>query len=101
MVVNAAEMSVVTMWNREILTRRNQMKFTVNMKDPDVLQDAIEEAVKHGVIEEGMEEDEIEALREMRTEKIKNLCRTWFEYGEYLRVEIDTEAKTCTVIPVR
>lgn len=76
------------------------MKFTVTMKDPDTLSDAIQDAVKHENME-GMEEDEIEALREMRAEKIKKLCRMWFEYGEYLRVEIDTDTKTCIVIPVK
>jgi hypothetical protein len=51
------------------------MKFRVTMKDPDTLNDAIEEAVE------------------------KQMCGRWFGYGEYLTVEIDTDAKTCTVIP--
>jgi hypothetical protein len=33
--------------------------------------------------------------------KVQELCSTWFSYGEYLTVEIDTEAKTCTVLPAR
>lgn len=32
---------------------------------------------------------------------MKELCKKWFEYGEYLTVEIDTDAKTCTVVPVK
>jgi hypothetical protein len=76
------------------------MKFTVSMKDPDTLQDAIEEAVK-SISVEGVDEEEIELIREHRTEEIRTLCRHWFEYGEYLRVEIDTEAKTCIVKTVQ
>ena len=47
------------------------------------------------------DDDEAEAIRELRGNKIRELCLRWFEYGEYLRVEVDTDAETCTVIPVR
>lgn len=73
------------------------MKFTVSMKDPDVLHDAITEAV--GALQfEGLSEDEAGVVREKRVESISELASRWFEYGEYLRVEIDTDAKTCTVL---
>ena len=76
------------------------MKFIVQMKDPDVLHDAIDEAVTEEVEKmEGLDPDERQAVIDTRKEKINELCCSkWFEYGEYLRVEIDTEAKTCTVI---
>lgn len=74
------------------------MKFKVTMKDPDTLHDAINDAVKAQIQEIGItDEDEIEALQEKRAEKVRELCNAWFEYGEYLTVEIDTEAKTATV----
>lgn len=74
------------------------MKFKVQMKDPDTLHDAITEAVKNQIQEIGItDKDEIEALTEKRVEKVNELCGEWFEYGEYLTVEIDTEAKTATV----
>lgn len=67
------------------------MKFKVTMKDPDTLYDAIHEAVK----------EQVEDLaRESRKNKIGTLCGQWFEWGEYLTVEIDTDAKTCTVVEV-
>ena len=47
------------------------------------------------------DKDEREAVAAIRKEKLHDLCRQWFEYGEYLVVEIDTEAKTCTVVPVK
>lgn len=75
------------------------MKFQVQMKDPDVLQDAIEEAVKKSLADLGLDEDELEPLVEKRSEKVKAVCDTWFRWGEYLVVEIDTDAKTCTVVP--
>lgn len=75
------------------------MKFTVSMKDPDTLGDAIRDAVKDELEQNSsLEAEEREALVDMRTEKISEMCcRKWFEYGEYLAVEIDTEAETCVV----
>ncbi len=78
------------------------MKFTVSMKDPDALYDAVTDAVKDDVAKlEGLSDEEREGVIETRAEKVRDLCGLWFEYGEYLRVEIDTEAKTCTVLKVR
>lgn len=73
------------------------MKFIVQMKDPDVLHDAIDEALADLKVE-GLSDDELEAVREKRKDSISELTSRWFEYGEYLRVEIDTDAETCTVV---
>lgn len=76
------------------------MKFKVSMKDPDTLHDAIQEAVDKELADDPkLDDEERELLAECRREKIAGLCSKWFEYGEYLRVEIDTDAKTCTVLP--
>lgn len=76
------------------------MKFQVQMKDPDTLHDAIQEAVEAQIKEIGItDEDEIEALSEKRREKVGEICDAWFRYGEYLTVEIDTDTKTCVVVP--
>ncbi len=63
------------------------MKVRVVFKDPDVVALAIQEAVanKGGTFRE---EGEL-AVR----------ARKWFKYGEYVTIEWDTEANTCTVIP--
>jgi hypothetical protein len=77
------------------------MKFKVQMKDPDTLGDAIERAVTEVV--EAMPDlsgEERDAVVEKRTEAIDKLCGRWFEYGEYLTVEIDTDAGTCVVVPL-
>ena len=38
-------------------------------------------------------------LIESKREKLSELCRNWFEYGEYLTVEIDTDAQSIAVVP--
>lgn len=78
------------------------MKFTVQMKDPDTLHDAIREAVDAELAAmPGLDEDEREAVAEKRREKVDDICRAWFRHGEYLTVEVDTDAKTCTVVGAR
>lgn len=76
------------------------MKILVRMKDPDRLQDAIEDAVKAEVGALALANDEAAALCELRAEKAAKVAAAWFEYGEYLEVEIDTNAETCVVVPV-
>ena len=78
------------------------MKFTVSMKDPDTLGDAIDEAVQQDVASvEGLSDDEREAVEEERGMKVRELCSKWFKYSEYLTVEIDTDAGTCIVQAAR
>jgi len=77
------------------------MKFTVTMKDPDTLYDAIEDAVIEEVNKmDNLDEDEREDLIISRREKVAEICEEWFSYSEYLTVEIDTEAKTAVVSKV-
>ena len=77
------------------------MKFTVTMKDPDALCDQIKEAVAEEVAALGLPEDEAQAVADTRFEKVQKVTGQWFEWDEYLRVEIDTEANTCTVQKVK
>ena len=76
------------------------MKVKVFIKDTDVLQDAVEEAVDEELKNSGLAEDEQEAVRELRIEKALDVANTWWEYGEYITVEFDTEARTARVVPV-
>lgn len=66
------------------------MKFTVTMKAPDILEDSVDEAINN------LSDPDQESKS-----KILNTCRQWFQYGEYLTVEIDTEKNTCTVLKVQ
>lgn len=77
------------------------MKFTVSMKDPDTLTDAIREAVKADASALPLDDDEAEAVVDLRTDKVNDLCRKWFKWGEYLTVEIDTVAGTCIVMEAK
>lgn len=76
------------------------MKFTVNMKCPDALEEAIRDAVKVEVNELNLQDaEEQESIEDARYEKVRRLCvDKWFEWGEYIRVEVDTDAQTCVVV---
>lgn len=74
------------------------MKFKIAMKDPDGVQDCLDDAAnEYANSIEGLSPDEREAVREKRRELIGGIASTWFKYGEYLTVEIDTDSKTITV----
>lgn len=76
------------------------MKFTITMKDPDGFHNCLDEAVDEAVGKiEGIDDDEREALKETKREKLKELLGKWFEYSEYLMVEIDTEEQSIRVVP--
>lgn len=63
------------------------MKFKITMKSPNGVADSVDAAL------EGLSEDE----REERKEKIETLLSKWFEFGEYLTVEVDTDAESIRV----
>lgn len=74
------------------------MKFRVTMKDPDCLNDAIADAVRESLAaDERLDADEMDAVGEVRREKVGESCKRWFKWGEYLTVEVDTDAGTCVV----
>ena len=78
------------------------MKFVVQMKDPDTLDDSIAAAVARSFDDLDLkDEDERDAIEGARREKIKKVCARWFKWGEYLAVEIDIEAGTCTVLDAK
>jgi hypothetical protein len=60
------------------------MKLTITMKTPDCVDDAIRDAR--------------EADPDIDEGEIKEVCSKWFEYGEYLYVEVDTSKKTARVL---
>ncbi len=75
------------------------MKFRVTMKDPDTFDDAVKEAAEESLAQiEGLDEDEREALLDARIASFKNKVGHWFEYGEYLTVELDTEDGSAKVV---
>lgn len=76
------------------------MKIRVTFKDPDGPADCINEAVMDSVKEQGItDDDEFEAIVEARLEKVKKVTGKFFQYGEYVQIEVDTEAGTAIVLP--
>jgi hypothetical protein len=75
------------------------MKVQVTLKDPDALIDAVNDAVRADVAKlEGLTDAEREAVFEVRSDKAHRDVGKWFAHGEYLTVEVDTEANTATVV---
>ena len=78
------------------------MKFRITMKDPDGVNDSLKEAAEARVAKiaeaSALDGEEREALLESTQEKLSETISRWFEYGEYLDVEVDTEAGTCVVV---
>jgi hypothetical protein len=74
------------------------MKINVMLKDPDGFSDAIDDAVRESLatIED---EDEREALKEVRREKVQTFLNRWVEYSEYVSIEFDMDAGTASVVP--
>jgi hypothetical protein len=79
--------------------RRRTVKFQITMEDQDGVYDSIEDAVSNELNVLDIDDDELDALREVKREKLVKLLDAWFERGEILVVEVDTEAKTCVVVP--
>lgn len=75
------------------------MKFRVTMKDPDGVFESLRDAATASLKgTEGLGDMERDDLIEKRREGFGFHIKPWFEYGEYLTVEIDTDAKTCVVV---
>jgi len=80
------------------------MKFTVFMSDSEALDDAIQEAVgtEVGALRcrgRRLSGARVEKLREVGIATAEKLCEKWFENGESIALEIDTDAGTCVVVP--
>lgn len=76
------------------------MKIVVMLKDPDSLSDAIADAVKAQVESLPLSSEERELITETRTLGVtQRIVDRWVEYGEYYRIEFDTDAGTARVLP--
>ena len=78
------------------------MKVTITLKDPDGVCNSIQKAVRGSLAEfqDAMDAEELESMEEARMETTQEKLGKWIEYGEYIRVEFDTDAGTATVMPV-
>jgi hypothetical protein len=76
------------------------MKIRVTLKDPDTMQDAVDEAFKRHDKPVDLSKAEWQGICEGRAEAAKEaISKRWMRYGEYLDVEFDLDAGTATVLP--
>lgn len=73
------------------------MKFKITLKDPDGVYESVRQAAEGSLPEGELSDDEREALMETRMKRLNDIIGKWFEYGEYLTVEVDTETRTISV----
>ena len=77
------------------------MKLKITLKDPDGVYESIKQAAESSTGDtEGLDNSELEELAETRREKLEEQCKPWIKYGEYVTIEIDTDAGTATVCKV-
>lgn len=75
------------------------MIINITLKDPDGVYDAIQDAAENSLqLAEDLDQDEAESLLQSSANKIEESLEPWIEYSEYVRIQIDTEAKTATVL---
>ena len=72
------------------------MKITIHFKDPDAVQDAIDDAFKRLHRPAGLDDDEWDDIKESRRQSLS--LKPWIEWMEYCTVEIDTDAQTAVVV---
>lgn len=77
------------------------MKFCITMKDPDGVFDSVTDHIlkELNLNAASLTNREIKNLTETRRDAIDESLTKWFRHGEYLTVEVDLEAGTCTVVP--
>jgi len=75
------------------------MKIRVYLKDPDGFSDGLKDSVEKELkAVPGLSDRERELLFEARRDLAGEVLGRWVEYGEYVWLEFDTEAKTATVL---
>jgi hypothetical protein len=75
------------------------MKIRCKFKDPDTMQDAVVDAMAKVERPVGVSAMELAQLRGERIREIQSqISDAWMEYGEYLDIEFDTDAKTAKVL---
>lgn len=74
------------------------MKIKITFKDPDAVSDAIDQAFDLQQKPDGIDDDEWGDIIQSRKESLS--LKPWVEWMEYVTIEIDTDAKTCVVVPL-
>ena len=75
------------------------MKIRVTVKNPDCFGDAVEEAVREELASRDLDEEEREAVFDVKMEKVWKKLEKWVKWHEYITLEFDTEEGTAVVLP--
>jgi hypothetical protein len=75
----------------------------LTFKCPDALEKAIEQLAEDniGASDDPEKDAQLEIEFEELVEKLKRQAEKWFRYGEAIKLRIDFENGTCTVLPVK
>lgn len=75
------------------------MKFRIMLKDPDGFSDGVDEGVAESIrAMTEIADDEKDAIKEKRAEKVWAALDKFVEYKEYVEIEFDTDAGTAVVV---
>jgi hypothetical protein len=74
------------------------MKFRVTFKTPDVVEDCIREAIGDEKWEKKLTDEFTQDDNDSVRETLDLVSNKWFRYGEYVTIEVDSEADTAIVI---
>jgi len=77
------------------------MKVQITFKNPDAIDNGIDEAITSEKLVEALGEDDIEDFVEVEEsirEDVKVDLAKWISYNEYVTIEFDTEAETAKVL---
>ena len=84
---------------------KGRMKIPVTLKDPDTMQDSVEEAMRRLQRPTGISREEWVEIQDARADSIKAAISDKFmRYGEYLDIEFDVDEALnveVRVLPVR
>lgn len=77
------------------------MKIIIKITDLDSLYDEITCAVEESLLRSGLSLDEQEVVEQKRITTITEVLQKWVVNKQHIRLEVDTDAETCIVLPVR
>lgn len=74
------------------------MKFTITFRDVDAMFDKLREQVASSVTCLDLEEEEVDAVFELRLDRVTKALSRWVERSEAISVEFDLSNNTATVL---
>lgn len=81
------------------------MKFRITLKDPNGADASLDheierfmELMKESLPDGSVDPEELEQMEDQHRDVVQKYMNMWLRYGEYVTLEIDTDAGTCTVV---